>query len=114
MKLKKRVKKWLNMKSLWGRNKGDEKRKRLRSLLFEKLGEIVQDSRTRFEVVPFHQIKIEDKIGAGGSGQVFKARYKKQHVALKQMYSQLLEQTDLDDLVQECKFLATLGDVERT
>ena len=41
-----------------------------------------------------------------------KATYKNNAVALKQMFSQLLEQTDLDDLAQECKFLATLGNVE--
>ena len=112
MKLKKRVKKWLNIKSLFRNKKQEEERKRLRNLLFEKLGEIVKDTRKRFEIVPFHKIQIEGKIGAGGSGQVFKATYKNNAVALKQMFSQLLEQTDLDDLVQECKFLATLGNVE--
>ena len=112
MKLRKGVKKWLNMNVLWRNNKQVKERKRLRNLLFEKLGEIVKDTRKRFEIVPFHKIHIEGKIGAGGSGQVFKATYKNCHVALKQMYSQLLEQTDLDDLVQECKFLATLGNVE--
>eukprot|EP00940_MAST-03C_sp_MAST-3C-sp2_P001037 g1037.t1 len=65
---------------------------------------------TELVVVAFEDIKIQSKIGAGGSGQVFKATYKKKTVALKQLFSQLVDHNCLDDFKQECKYLVTLNE----
>ena len=98
-----------------GENREKEREKEKKSEEMVKCKITVSEQKTRggeettaksaFEKLPDHKEIERDrdrtshkidrgKIGAGGSGQVFRATYKNNAVVLKQMFSQLLEQTD--------------------
>mgnify|MGYP006113308575 CR=1 FL=1 len=47
-------------------------------------------------------------MAAGGSGQVFKANYCGQLVAVKELFSQLIDGADRDEFRSEASILATL------
>eukprot|EP00941_MAST-03F_sp_MAST-3F-sp1_P001281 g1281.t1 len=65
-------------------------------------------------LIPFSDInlKVNDgkrhKIGAGGSGQVFRGRYFRQDVAVKQLYSQLINEEDIGEILKEASIMEKL------
>jgi serine/threonine protein kinase len=53
--------------------------------------------------IPFSLLELKEKIGAGSSGQVFRGTYFRQDVAVKQLFSQLMDECDFDDLLREAR-----------
>lgn len=58
--------------------------------------------------IDYDQVQVAEKIGAGGAGQVWKARYAGASVALKQLYSNMMDETDLEELRAEATLLSRL------
>jgi serine/threonine protein kinase len=58
--------------------------------------------------VPFEDIKIEDRIGAGNFGTVYKAYYKGKRIALKQLLAQQVNQKTVTDFQNELNILSIL------
>lgn len=54
------------------------------------------------------QVSLEKKVGAGGSGQVWRGRYQGTVVALKQLYSHMLDPEDIDEFKKEASLLSKL------
>ena len=48
-------------------------------------------------------------IGAGAAGQVYRARMDKEEVAIKELYSQKIEPSDMDDLSKELQIISRLN-----
>ena len=59
-------------------------------------------------VVPFEQVTLERKIAAGASGQVYKATYLNTPVAVKELFSALMNPEDLEEFNREALMLSTL------
>eukprot|EP00948_MAST-09A_sp_MAST-9A-sp1_P004115 g4115.t1 len=61
-------------------------------------------------VIDFSSIdkKIMKKIGSGQCGQIFSTTYNGHPVALKQLYTQLMDETDIEDFKNECAVLSRL------
>lgn len=58
--------------------------------------------------IPFHELTLQTKIGAGGAGQVWKGTYAGSTVALKQLYSNMMDPEDLADFRAEASLLSQL------
>eukprot|EP00004_Rigifila_ramosa_P019107 TRINITY_DN4825_c0_g1_i1.p1 TRINITY_DN4825_c0_g1~~TRINITY_DN4825_c0_g1_i1.p1 ORF type:complete len:900 (+),score=220.70 TRINITY_DN4825_c0_g1_i1:188-2701(+) len=65
------------------------------------------NSRSRFEI-NMNDVEIIKKIGMGGFGEVFKAQYKGQIVAVKKLLKQSVTQDDLDDFNKEVDLMMRL------
>lgn len=68
----------------------------------------VSPSLGRWEI-DFKALKILRKINAGGGGQIFQAKYASQMVAVKQLFAQIVNPDDLEELSNEVSTLSKLA-----
>jgi serine/threonine protein kinase len=53
-------------------------------------------------------LELGEKFAAGGSGQIFKAKFSNMDVAVKQLYSAMLDPSNLQEFKNETYLLSTL------
>ena len=70
-------------------------------------GHIAGDQSSAWEI-PFTRLKLEQKIGAGGAGQVFRGAYSGQAVAIKELFATLMNPSDLQEFKREAMLLASM------
>ena len=68
----------------------------------------IADDRGGAWEIPFKRLTLEKKIGAGGSGQVFKGMYSGHSVAIKELFTTLMDPNDLEEFKKEAMLLASL------
>eukprot|EP00936_MAST-01D_sp_MAST-1D-sp1_P001215 g1215.t1 len=56
----------------------------------------------------FERLKLEQKIGAGGAGQTFKAQYDGHPCCAKELFTQMMQPEEIGELVHEVAMLAQL------
>lgn len=58
--------------------------------------------------IPFEQLTLEEKVGAGGAGQVWRGSYGGARVAMKQLFSSMIDATDVAEVRIEASLLSQL------
>ena len=59
-------------------------------------------------IVPWNRLSIGEKVAAGGSGQVYKGTYSSRPVAIKELFSTVIDSDDLNEFETEAGVLASL------
>lgn len=80
----------------------------MHSPMEEQLHRILKQLKSNGFVVPFDQVTLERKIAAGASGQVYRASYLNTPVAVKELFSALINPDDLEEFNREALMLSGL------
>ena len=59
-------------------------------------------------VIHMEELELETKIGSGGSGQIWRGSFGQTPVALKELYCQCMDPSDVDEFKNECTIMAQL------
>ena len=93
---------------------GGPSRPSSRSRTSERRGEIVATLRGMFDgldaqyLIPFSLLKMGKLVASGGSGQVYRGRYAGARVAIKSLYSQMMDPEYVAEVRHEARMLAAV------